>query len=215
MPEPKSKYTIALEKLPKNEWYTRSYIKNYILENVDIDESEKRPSSKETKTTIWEHKLRGALSGMKRQNLMQSKDRVPAKKSSDGKYHEPEYMFLEKEFKERKQPHYLKDPQKYFRAINQLEKNHWYTGEEIYDHIEKTVDFEDWELEMREGKDQLIWRDKVSTVIYNLCNVGYAEREEHIRAIDSPTGVYKPTRYKFKDFTDYIEELAKREEETT
>ena len=211
----KSKYRIALDNLPKNKYYGRSYIKNYILENVDIDELEKRPSNKKSEKTIWEHKLDGALRGMKTQNLMQSISEVSAKKSSDGKYHEPEYMFLEKEFKERKQARHLKDPQKYFRAINQLEKNHWYTGEEIYDHIEKTVDFEDWELEVREGRDQLVWKNKVSIEIYNLCNEGYAEREEHIRAIDSPTGVYKPTRYKFKDFTDYIEELAKKEEETT
>ncbi len=41
----------------------------------------------------WKHRLQAVLEGYKKQGIVDHKPLVGSKKSSDGKYHSPEYLF--------------------------------------------------------------------------------------------------------------------------
>lgn len=212
MPKPKSKYTIALEKLPKNKWYDYKDIKEHIEKNVDIEDCEKEPSKKNQKMAVWEHRFYSAINHMK--------DRGYARNETDKEYYERtglhkkpgkgvyagKIMFIDKQPKERKQARYLEDPNKYIREIKKMERDRWYTIKEILEHLEKTVDFEGWELEWNENTYSKEWEHKVRQLLNRLHVLGHAEHDEQKRALDSLTGDFKPARYKFKDSIDKYED---------
>lgn len=212
MPRPKDKYTIELEKLPKNVWYDYNKVKEHIEKNVDIEDCEKEPSKKNQKMTVWEHKFYDAISHMKGRGHARNEtaeeyyERTGLVKPSGKRAHADRIMFIDKEPKERKQYRCIEDPKKYIREIKKMERDRWYTINEILEHLEKTVDFEGWELEWNENTYSKEWEHKVRQLLNRLHVLGHAEHDEQKRALDSLTGEFKPAMYKFKDSIDKYED---------
>lgn len=87
---------------------------------------------------------------------------------------------------------------KYRIAIDNLEKNVWFSLEEIQSYIKDNVEIKEDELRpTAEGKTCLIWEHDLYSTLSHMKSRGNAEYQPRISAKKSPDGYYHPPMYKF------------------
>lgn len=69
--------------LEKNKWYELPEIQEYV--KLKLGSFSENPE--------WKHRLQAILEDYKKKGIVEHKPLVGSKKSSDGKYHSPEYLF--------------------------------------------------------------------------------------------------------------------------
>lgn len=197
MPHPKSKITLALEKLDKNVWYDMDFLKFYIEHNVELTEEDWKPTRDREHLISWVHDLYTALSHMTLRDKALHEPEVSAKDSPDGIEKPAKYMFIKKPVAERKSPKRPADSAKYKEAFSKLEKNKWFTIPEIISQVESLITFEDYELEYDPKAYCPVWQRKVRVYLNQMKDSGLVDYQKQVSKTNSPTGKFIPAMYKF------------------
>ena len=189
-----SKIRLALEKLPKDTWYTIEEIESYIEDTVDLSEKDwEIPENKYIHN--WRANVRSTLGHMKtsghvEHEYMVSKglvadDTIPARykicsiKNTNVKMRD-------------------NNRTKYFDALMGMNKNEWFTLEEIYEHVLKLNIIEEKELKRSKPDNPMpIWKHRIYTTLGHMKSRGYVEHKACVAKVNSPTGKKIPAMYKF------------------
>jgi len=88
-------------------------------------------------------------------------------------------------------------PNKYKMALELMQKDVWYTLDEIYEFIEENVDFTDAEEEIDELKYVPRWQVNVRSVLFNMKKDGWVIHQYRIPKGTQGNKETIPTKYKF------------------
>ena len=197
----------SLKQIPKEQWYTFAEICKYMENTIELTEEDwEVPEGK--KEPNWKLNVRATISRMKKEGYVNHQLRID-------KNTPEQYMFGEKGSyvsvmrkktkKEGKVDSEVKEvvkgkrkKSKYGDALRNMNKDIWYTIEEIYEYVEKLgiIDEEERQSE-KSVTSRPIWKHNIHGVIAHMKKCGELEYKEGIAASKSLTGEKIPAMYKF------------------
>lgn len=184
----------GLGQMETEQWYTIDEIFKYMVDNVELTSADWAIADGYYECT-WKRITRSTLGNIKRQGYLKHEYAV-SKGEGTNISKQARYMFTNE--KQKVIEIEVDHGKKYFNALLEMEREQWFTLEEIYEYIESLGIIEEEErVRSKVDNPMPIWKHRIYTALGHMKNRGYAEHQKCIAKVNSPTGKKIPAMYKF------------------